>query len=430
MLGFWNWGFRATVKLHSAPRDKSARVSDSLTFYDVLHQQKLIDTTKKLWLHPALFNGSLQTMYYAMHNSKTEFAVYYGREIFAYADGGVCSLDWVIPPEPENFKQLYEQTLPANSPRLHPRTRFLTEEEHAAKQSDPTTDPLCVVFHGLAGGSHEPLIRNLGQYLKRSTDHNWDVVVVNSRGCCRTKITSGKLFNALSTDDLREVLEELHKRYPNRKIYTVGFSFGAVLLANYLGEAGEQAKELVTAAAMIGCPWDMSESARHLDSSWTGRYLFNPNLTAFLNKLVRSNRAELKAHEPELFSDERMRSALQAKKTYQWDNIFTCKTAGYELLWAYYDAGLPYKRIYNIAVPALMVNSTDDPAVAANLPRDEVRANGNVALVETDLGGHLGWVKPSGEFWCVEVADDFINGFHGAISGARKNPAPHMQPAT
>lgn len=417
MLGFFKWGFRATVKLHTADEDKSPKVKDSLTFREFVTSLPIIDTSKKLWLNPLLFNGTLQTLYYATKDSKTTFPVWYGRELFQYKDGGICSLDWVIP-EPElkeDFKKIYAETLPENSPRLHPRTRFFTPEELstrvAREQTPDSTDPICVVLHGLAGGSHEPLIRNLGQYLQKTSSNNWDVVVANSRGCCRTKITSSKLFHALSTDDIKEVLIELRSRYPSRPIYTVGFSFGAVILANFLGSADPEIADLVKAAVLIGCPWDLVDSAYHIDESLLGRYMFNPNLTMFLNKLIKSNLTELRLHDPELFSEENVRKTKAAKKTWQWDNELTCKSAGFSNSWEYYREASPARRIANIKTPTLIINSTDDPAVSCRLPIQDVYCNPNLAMVETNLGGHLGYVKYSGEFWCVEVADDFFNKF-------------------
>lgn len=418
MSGFWKWGFRASVKLHSGSDEKSPKINDSLTFNDFLKQElPIVNPKQKLWLNPLLFNGSLQTIYYATHNSTEKFLIYYGRELFTYKDEGRCSLDWIIPaPESkEAFQSLYKETLPKDSPRLHPRTRFFTESELAAKtahgQTPDLTDPICVVLHGLAGGSHEALIRNLGQILTGS-DTNWDVVVVNARGCCRTKITTGKLYHALSTDDVLEVLVELQKRYPSRPIYTVGFSFGALVLLNFLGEMGEKANLLVKAAVVIGCPWDLAGSARHLNRSLSGRYMFGPSLTEFLNKLVKSNLKELQEHVPEIFTDEAVKRARLVKKTAEWDDIFTCKTAGFDTVGDYYDAGSPQQRLHNISVPTLIINSTDDPAIDPELPLKEVEANSNLAMVETNLGGHLGFVKWSGDFWCVEVADDFINQFH------------------
>lgn len=418
-VGFWKWGFRSSVKIHTGDESQSPKINDSLTFHSFVEKKlPALDPTKKLWLNPWLFNGALQTLYYGTHNSASEFKVFYGREIFTYADKGVCSLDWKIKPEDEQtFKQLYNDTLPSSSPRLHPHTRFFTSEE-LEQMTKPNqaelTNPICVVIHGLAGGSHEPLIRNLAQDLDKMTSTDWDFVVINSRGCCRTKITTGKLFNALSHSDIEEVLVDLKKRFPNRPIYAVGFSFGAVTLANCLAFEGEKAKKLVEAAALIGCPWDMVDSATHLQNSLSGRYLFSPNLTAFLNKLIKSNLQELKLHSPDLFTDENIKLAKAAKATSEWDDVLTCKTAGFANSHDYYVAGSPAQRINDIKVPTLTLNSTDDPTVSGKIPFDAVHTNPNLAMVETNLGGHLGWVKYSGEFWCVEVACNFIDSLYTA----------------
>lgn len=416
IIGFWKWGFRADIKLHITD-DKSPKINSSLNFRDLITKRvPEIDTSKKLWLNPLLFNGALQTLYYGMHQSDTEFPIYYGRELFKYKDGGVCSLDWVMPPpkSSDEFTRIYKQTIPEDSPKLHPRTRFFTPEELSARTASAQTssqDPICVVFHGLAGGSHEPLIRNLACQLTEDVATKWDVVVVNSRGCCRTKITTGKLFSGLSISDVEEVFVELKKRFPNRPLYGVGFSFGAVLLANYLGTAGEGAQKVLKAASLIGCPWDMVESARHIDSSLTGRYLLNPNLAVFLNKLIKSNSKELKELQPEVFNDETFKKARQAKKTYQWDDAITCKTIGFKDSWAYYYEASPVRRAHNIAVPTLSINSSDDPTVSPHVPYDLTKTNPYLAMVETNLGGHLGWVQYSGEFWSVGAAKQFMNQF-------------------
>lgn len=419
-MGILNWGFRANLKIHTVAAEESVQIAPSKTLYDFVHNDlPLIDTKNKLWLNPLLFNGTLQTLYYALHKSEFKFQVWYGRELFQYKDGGQASIDWVIP-QPESvdeFKKLYDETIPEDLPKLHPRTRFFTKEELEKKKNpdnSDTTDPLCVVLHGLAGGSHEPLIRNLGEYLGKQQSLKWDVAVINSRGCCRTKITTDKLFSAFSTDDIKDVLVELRRRYPKRPIYAIGFSFGSCILGNLLGSEDPDIQDLIKAAVFIGCPWDLADSAYHVDSSLTGRKVLNPGLTEFLNKLIKLNKQELQSFNPEFFTDERIEQAKKAARTYEWDNCFTCKTVGFSNAFQYYREGSPLRRIHKIKTPVLAINSTDDPAVSVRLPIQDVETNPYIALVESDLGGHLGFVKSSGEFWCVEAADEFINKFEVA----------------
>lgn len=422
----FSWGFRSNIKVHQSKSDKSIDLhlkngEKSIKYTDFLKQYvPMINENEKLWLNPLLFNGTLQTLYYSSADLSKRFQIYYGREIFKYEDGGVCSIDHVIP-QPENkqeFKELHDKTLPEGWPKLHPRSRYFTEAEleqvQKHNQEPDSTKPICVIIHGLAGGSHEPLIRNLGEYITSGKNANkWDALVINSRGCCRTKITSGKLFSALSTSDIHEVLVELKKRHPKRPIYTVGFSFGAAILANYLAETKEDT--MVTAACLVGCPWDLVDSSYHIESSWSGSYLFNPALTSFLNKLVKNNFAELNHHHPELFNEENLKRGMKQTKTWQFDALYTCHTVGFNNPFEYYRFASPVNKIQNIRTPTLVLNSLDDPAVGTRLPWMEVESNPYLCMVETDLGGHLGYVQSSGKFWCAELVEEYFAKFDDLI---------------
>ena len=208
--------------------------------------------------------------------------VWYGREIYNFVEGGVSSFDWVVPPpqDKNEFSKLYKETLPEGWPMLHPRTRYFTEAElEKVKAVDPENErPLSVVSHGLNGGSPEPLIRDLALLLTSSDHENkWGVVELNCRGCCRTKITTGQLLTALSTEDVHENLAELRRRYPKRPIYAVGFSFGAAMLANYLGAPHKDKLDL-KAVSLVGCLWDLVGGAVWIATSWNEFAVVHPAL--------------------------------------------------------------------------------------------------------------------------------------------------------
>lgn len=421
-MGIFRWGFRANVKVHSGEDSVvlESRDNGKLTLRQFVNDKvTLVDSSKKLWLNPVLFNGTLQTFYYATAKSHDKFLVWYGRELFTYADGGVSSFDWVVPAqEKEEFDRLYKETLPEGWPRLHPRTRFFTKNElEKVTAVDPeNTKPILAVFHGLNGGSHEPLIRDLAQLLK-SDDHKdkWDVVVLNCRGCCRTKITTSQLFTALSTEDIHENLAELRRRYPKRPIYAAGFSFGAAMLSNYLG-APHTNKVDLKAVTLVGCPWDLVGGVDHMLLSWLGAYLFAPALTTFLYKLVKSNFKELQKHNPDFYTDDLLhRLKNDAKTPDQFDDLVTSKFLGYRNAREYYKDASPRQRICNISVPTLVLNSTDDPVISVDLPLQETNANKYITLVETDLGGHLGYVTSDKQFWCSKVAEQFFTEFENNV---------------
>lgn len=88
---------------------------------------------------------------------------------------------------------------------------------------------MVVVLHGLSGGSHEIYLRHV---LKPLAEAGWEGCVVNSRGCAGSGITTGLLYNARATWDVRQVVEWLRERFPNRPLFGVGFSLGANILVN------------------------------------------------------------------------------------------------------------------------------------------------------------------------------------------------------
>lgn len=409
-MTIFNWGFRANKTVYQS--DKSVELGNSKTKLNELVNGLPCLQSPKLTLHPLLFNGALQSMYYGKANSDEKFRVYYGREVFTFEDGGICSLDWVKDEEPkEVFDAKYKETLPENWPRLLPRTRFFDKEELDTLQKVDTesTKPIVIVFHGIGGSSHELLVRNFAQLLTTGKNKGrFDVVINLNRGCGRTKVTTGKLFTAISTEDIHEVILEMKKRGPNRPIYTVGFSFGAVILTNYLGIHKDNSAKLIKGAAIIGCPFDLYKSISGLKKSWSGYYLFNPAVALYLNKMIKNNFKDLNRHSPDLVTKENLDYTTKSKDTYVFDSVFTSKIAGFDSAKEYYDHVSPELRLDDISMPFLSVSSSDDPTNGGYIPNDKFVANPYTASLETDLGGHLAFVTPDKQFWCVRVIDEFF----------------------
>lgn len=143
-------------------------------------------------LNPLLFNGHIQTMWTAVKSHGPR--IYYRRRIFEaeeQAFNGTFAVDFVTDPH---------ESVDASLP---PRTAYYSDEDFAKL---PSTDsrPMLIVLHGLSGGSHEVYLRHAIEPLVLNGG-NWAVCVVNSRGCANSKVTSGVLFNARATWDVRQV---------------------------------------------------------------------------------------------------------------------------------------------------------------------------------------------------------------------------------
>lgn len=158
------------------------------------------ESTPPCQLNPALFNGHLQTMWTLAQTDAPP--VYYRRKIFEaslQAYRGSFAVDFAVGEHGD-----IDETLP-------PRTAYFSDVDFSGIASEDNR-PMLIVLHGLSGGSHEVYLRHAIAPLVPNNG-GWEVCVVNSRGCANSRITSGILFNARATWDIRQVLKAMF--YPS-----------------------------------------------------------------------------------------------------------------------------------------------------------------------------------------------------------------------
>ena len=150
-----------------------------------------------------------------------DIPIHYKRHIFTATDpafAGTFAVDFVVPP-PNRSEE---------DDGLHPRTTYYTEDEYRNLGGDDTT-PMVIALHGLSGGSHEIYLRAV---LEPLINAGWAACVVTARGCAMSKITSGVLYNARATWDVRQLVLWCRERWPQRELFGMGFSMGANILVN------------------------------------------------------------------------------------------------------------------------------------------------------------------------------------------------------
>ena len=183
--------------------------------------QELADICKSVTppcqLNPLLFNGHLQTFHTVVKSQ--DIPVYYKRQIFEAEDAaykGSFTVDFVVPPY-----ESVDETLP-------PRTTYYKETEFE-QMGSLDSKPMLITLHGLSGGSHEIYLRHV---LEPLFNRGWEACVINSRGCAKSRITSGVLYNARATWDMRQVVKWLRGTFPNRPLFAIGYSLGGNILTN------------------------------------------------------------------------------------------------------------------------------------------------------------------------------------------------------
>lgn len=146
--------------------------------------------------HPTFYmkNPLFQLVYGAC---QPKLKLKYSRDQIFQEDGGHVTLDWYIDNKWEE--------LPANA-------------------------DICLVIHGLTGGSEMNYIK----YLLK--DARWDGyrgVCFNSRGISES-MTSPMPFTGTTYEELHSALDRIQYLYPKANIYLVGASFGGNYLLRYL----------------------------------------------------------------------------------------------------------------------------------------------------------------------------------------------------
>ncbi|KAJ1921333.1 hypothetical protein H4219_000649 [Mycoemilia scoparia] len=334
-------------------RDESGKKK---TLIDIMNEgcPSLTDSGKAFFYPtPYLWSGHLQTVFNTFMAKKNKPGdVKYERELLHMKDGGNVALDWA-----------------------------------PSFESVPKDDrPIVIILHGLTGGSHEYYVRAVAKKFT-SDDFNFRVVVANFRGCGRSKLTSSQLYSGGYTDDIRQIVKEVHSRFPNSSLFGIGFSLGSNVLVKYVGQEGENC--LLSGAISVCNPFDFVKAAENMEKpTWANRNLYQPNLTGALQRMYFRHKDSIDGSKFGIVEEE----IKNAKKISEYDDALTAKVFGFESCWDYYRDASSGQYISKVRVPLLCVNALDDPISPKDcIPYHDIENNPYVVLATTDYGGHLGW---------------------------------------
>ncbi|KAI9793611.1 MAG: hypothetical protein M1833_000697 [Piccolia ochrophora] len=345
--------------------------------------------TPPCFLNPLLFNGHLQTLRTVTSNQ--DIPVYYKRKVFdadTPAFGGTFAVDFVVDEYPEQ-----DESLP-------PRTTFFSNAE-LEKFGSLDSKPMVVVLHGLSGGSHEGYLRSVLETLI-TPDGGFEACVVNSRGCALSKITSPVLYNARATWDLRQVVKWLQQQFPNRPLFGLGFSLGANILTNYLGEEGEPCA--LKAAVVCSNPWNLEVSSVGHKRTWLGLHVYSRGMATNMKALIEKHADQI-SQNPQI----NMEKLRNTRFLFEFDREIQCPTWGYPTENAYYRDASSSDALLSVRIPLFAINARDDPiAIEEALPLQEIGVSPYVVLCLTSHGGHLGWFESGGGRWFAKPAANFL----------------------
>ncbi|CAN8095508.1 unnamed protein product [Discula destructiva] len=346
-------------------------------------------STPPCQLNPLLFNGHVQTCWTAA--SKGAPAIYYRRQIFNSNHAnytGTFAVDFTVPEHSD-----HDASLP-------PRTDYFKEGQFEQLASGDSR-PMLIVLHGLSGGSYEVYLRHAIAPLVLD-DGGWECCVVNARGCAYSEVTSGVLFNARATWDVRQVVRWARKTFPNRPLFGLGFSLGANILTNFVGEEGENC--LLSAAVAVGNPFDLEVANKTLQSSLLGKEVYQRVMGASCRKLILRHKESVSK-----FTQLDFDAIDKVTYLFEFDRAVQTVSWGYPTEGAYYRDASSSDSVLAIRIPYLAIQATDDPiAVEQAIPYEEFKANPYTVCLTTSLGGHLAFFEIGGGRWHAKPIVNFL----------------------
>ena len=248
-----------------------------------------------------------------------------------------------------------------------------------------TNAPVVVLFHGLEGSSSSVYARKLMRQVKA---RGWNGVVAHFRGTSGEDNRLPRAYFAGDSEEIERILRHVKTRYPAQPLYAVGVSLGGNALLKWLGEQGGAALELVSRAAGVSAPLDLTAAGYALDSGFNRRTYTARFLVTLKAKALRKA-----AQYPDLLDADAIRAASTFR---EFDTLVTARLHGFVDADDYWLKVSSKPWLKAIRVPTLVLNARNDPFLPAQALPGKDDVSDAVTLEQPDTGGHVAF--PGGPF--------------------------------
>jgi len=254
-----------------------------------------------------------------------------------------------------------------------------------------------LVCHGLESNSRSHYVLGLVRALVR---RGWDAAALNFRGCSGEPNRLLRSYHSGDTGDVAVVLQRM-ANVGYRDLALVGFSLGGNVVLKYLGERFAEMPKTLRTAAAVSVPCDLAASARRL-ARWSNRLY----MRRFLRKLD-----EKMAAKAARFPDQVRLADFVGITTFQeFDDRYTAPAHGFIDAADYYARASCLPVLPAIRVPTLVLNALDDPFLTTSChPAAAAETNPCLLLETPRWGGHVGFIRPGGEYYQETRIADFLS---------------------
>jgi predicted alpha/beta-fold hydrolase len=263
----------------------------------------------------------------------------------------------------------------------------------------PEGDPKgeVVLVHGLEGSSDAGYARSMAY---AALTRGYSVVRFNMRSCGGTEHLALSNYHAGQTSDLLEILRQ---RYSGSiRVFLIGYSLGGNVALKLAGELGPEASSLISGVCAVSAPIDLAACAEALQRR--SNFIYQ---NRFLSRLKdRIQRRERQA--PHLYTTEHLPNV---RTITDFDEYYTSKLFGFGTAANYFRTQSANQFLERIEIPALLVQSKDDPLVPfAAFDHPAFERNPNLRLIAVEHGGHLGFLaRRRPRFWLDDLIMDWVD---------------------
>lgn len=245
-----------------------------------------------------------------------------------------------------------------------------------------------LLIHGL-GGSHR------SRYMVRMARKLFEIGVksvrINLRNCGSGVGLSKLPYGAGNSQDVKIVIEQLKKQFPDSEIVLIGFSLGGNTALKLAGELGSKAEHFIKKVIAVCPPLDLEQTVQLIQEkkNWVyHRY--------YLKSILRQSSAWLKE---------------KVSSIYEFDDKITGPLWGFSGAKDYYEKCSSIKFIGHIRCETHIIFAEDDPFISIE-PLEKITIPSQVDIWISKKGSHIGFIgfsdKAKGFQWLDNLLLDWV----------------------
>lgn len=250
---------------------------------------------------------------------------------------------------------------------------------------------IVAIFHGLAGSVQSSYIRGVFQTLQHA---GFRPVLMHWRGCSGEPNRLPRAYHSGASDDIRWFVDYLAGRFPDNRLYALGYSLGANALLKYLGESGAQSR--LSGAMAVSPPLVLQEGANKLNQGVARLY------QRHLLRLMRRHHEQKRTLYPEL---ELPPATDQLDSLWKFDDTITAPLHGFDGAVDYYQQCSARQFLPAIDLPTRILCARDDPFFTPDILPGIGELSRNTTLELSRTGGHVGFLEGRERWLDTHVAN-------------------------